>query len=235
MCRPAVCLLVWYSPAPYSISDLHLVSNNLHQCKWLLWLVIQAFPSWHASIIGKRLKTTRYERYLAWQHSQVKPSKRWRCCWFHHTAPESLRWKKNSLLPSFSDCKQTDREHSWYWSAEAKNNVQRHQASGSGLVCFIKCKHFQLRNSSKWEKSIAMADGIDRKPMRKERANNSCFSFFHFFCFKFLKLSLLLCSQLRIDDRVCWMMELFSHDGGCIPWLWLWHETMASSPWCSLP
>lgn len=45
--------------------------------------------------------------------------------------------------------------------------------------------------------------------------------FFFFFLFLFLEPSLLLCGQLRIDERACWMMELFGLGGGCSPRLWL--------------
>ena len=56
---------------------------------------------------------------------------------------------------------------------------------------------------------------IDRKPTRKERERDKKKRTIHVDSFFFLEPSLQLCSQLGMDERVCWMMELLGPGGGC--------------------
>ena len=61
--------------------------------------------------------------------------------------------KKNSLLQSFSDCKQTDRERGDIDLLRLRIMFKGIRLQGVGWSGFIKCKHFQERNSLKSEKS----------------------------------------------------------------------------------
>lgn len=161
-------------------------------------------------------------------------------CWRTQMLPvssdnsrEFLKLKKKSLLQSFSDGEQTVRERSDIDLLRLRVMFKSIRLQGVDWSGFIKCKHFQERHSLKWEKSRELG-------MRKRQKANEKRKREQFLCFKkkrrkFLEPSLLLCSQLRIDERVCWMMELFSLSGGCSPCVWLWHETMGSSPRPTLP
>ncbi len=139
---------------PRPISSLHfgfpstciIVSDG---CDWECELFVLLHCNyWHE--INRCMTYKRY--YLAWQHPEEKPTGGPRCCWFHQTTPESF-WEKNSLLQSFSDCEQTDRERSDIDLLRLRIMFKGVRLQGVGWSGFIKCKHFQERNSLKWEKS----------------------------------------------------------------------------------
>lgn len=180
----------------------------------------------------------RYKRYyLAWQHSEEKNNNR-RTQMLLVSSDNSrdfLRLKKK-IIHYYKVLAVANRRTGNVVDIDLLSlrvMFKGTRLQGVGWSGFIKCKHFQERNSLKWEKSREweMREGLSANEKRKREQ----LLFFFFFFFN-SSSHLLLCSQLRIDERVCWMMELFSPGGGgCSPCLWLWHETMGSGPGPTLP
>lgn len=159
---------------PVCTMDFHQLAS-LWETMWLLW----AFHYFYTYNYWREIKSyIRYKRcYLAQQHSEEKPAEGPRCCRFHQTTPESS-WslKKKTLLQSFSNGEQTVRERSDIDLLRPRIMFKSIRLQGVDWSGFIKCKHFQVRHSLKWEKSRELG-------MRKRQKANEKRKREQFLCF----------------------------------------------------